>query len=735
MSTSAGLATTEVQRDLAEVARRSTSWEQVVELGLHAVHLPEELGGGGGLAELAVVVEELGRSLAPVPLLPTVVASAVVAGSAAGSARSEALTAYADGATGVVVGGAGLLARSNGAGWRVDGLSAPTSGLPGADVVLVHAPTADGGEVWWHLRPGPTAVVQDRHAVDLTRSCGVLVLDGHVVEPDDVLTPPAPPTRDLLTNALHAAEAVGLGRWLLDTAVEHVRTRHQFGRPIGSFQAIHHKVALMLVRLETATAAAWDAARAAGSTPEQQALAAAQAALAGPPAAVDLAVECVSLLGAIGFTWEHDAHRYWRRALALATAVGPESTWARRLGELSRLHARDFALVPGDALPDLRAEIAPALDAAAGLAADEGVMTGWGPVRGGPRRAALAEARLVAPHYPAPWGRDAGPQEQAVIAQELARRGIPQPTTVIGEWVLPTLLEHGTDGQRERFVWPTLRGEIVWCQLFSEPGAGSDLAGLSTRARRVEGGWMLTGQKVWNSYAHEADWGVCLARTDPAAPRHAGISYFLVDMRGAGVDVRQIRQVTGQAEFNEVFLDDVFVPDDCVVGQPGDGWRLATTTLANERLNMGAALGHGGATLLRRAIDDGTCAATPEEALRVLGESTSREMALSALVLRGALARLDGQDPGPTVSVQKVWNAIAQRDGSRALVGVLGPQGAIDDPATPYALDHLGLPAVLFGGGTIEIQLNVIARRVLGLPGEPRKPAPTPVAKEPTRAP
>ncbi len=715
------LATTQDQRDLAALVaaagRDGISWERLVELGVHAVHLPEEYGGGAGLAELAVVVEELGRSLAPVPLLPTVLASALVAGSAPGSARSEALTAYADGATGVVVGDAGLSARPAGDGWRVDGLSLPTSGLPGADVA--HAHTTDGGEVWWRLRPGATAVVEDRPGVDLTRSCGVLVLDGHVVEPDDVLTPPATPTRDLLTNALHAAEAVGLGRWLLDTAVEQTRTRHQFGRAIGSFQAVQHRAALMLVRLETAAAAAWDAVRAIDAPLDQQRLAAAQAAVVGPPAAVDLALDCVGLLGAIGFTWEHDAHRYWRRALALAAAVGPEATWARRLGEAAREHRRDFSLVADDALPPLRAEIGPVLDEAAALPADEGVMTGWGPVRGGPRRARLAEAGLVAPHYPAPWGRGAGPEEQAVIAQEYAVRGIAQPTTVIGEWVLPTLLEHGTEAQRDRFMWPTLRGEIVWCQLFSEPGAGSDLAGLATRARRVDGGWLLTGQKVWNSYAHEADWGVCLARTDPDAARHAGISYFLVDMRTTGVDARQIRQSTGQSEFNEVFLDDVFVPDDCLVGAPGDGWRLATTTLANERLNMGAAFGHGSADLVRRAIDEGVCAAEPDEALRVLGANTSREMALSALALRGTIARLGGVDPGPAVSVQKVYNALAQREGSRALVALLGPLGTVDDAATPYAVDHLGLPAVLFGGGTVEIQLNVIARRVLGLPGEP----------------
>ncbi|MFT4082536.1 MAG: acyl-CoA dehydrogenase family protein, partial [Nocardioides sp.] len=452
----------------------------------------------------------------------------------------------------------------------------------------------------------------------------------------------------------------------------------------------------------------------------QHRLAAAQAAVLGPPAAVRLALDAVTLLGAIGFTWEHDVHLYQRRALALAADSGPEADWAHALGELALDHRRDFSLVgPGD-LAELRAEIGPVLDRAVTLPEDDGALTGWGPAGGGPRRAVLAEAGLVAPHYSAPYGRDAGPREQAAIAQEFARRGLSQPTTVVGEWVLPTLLEHGSDAQRDRFVGATLRGEIVWCQLFSEPGAGSDLAGLSTRATKVEGGWSLSGQKMWNSYAHLADWGVCLARTDPEAPRHAGISYLLVDMRSPGVEVRPIRQSTGRAEFNEVFLDDVFVPDDCLVGEPGQGWRLAGTTLANERLAMGGALSHGGADLVRRVVAERTYAVSRDEALTVLGRNVSREMVLSALGLRSVLARLAGGEPGAAASVQKVLNAIAQRDGSGALVGLLGPALLVDEPDSPYAVDHLGLPAVLFGGGTIEIQLNLIARRILALPGEPR---------------
>ena len=182
-----------------------------------------------------------------------------------------------------------------------------------------------------------------------------------------------------------------------------------------------------------------------------------------------------------------------------------------------------------------------------------------------------------------------------MIDEELAAAHVHRPHLAVGAWALPTIIAHGTPEQQERWVGPTLRGELVWCQLFSEPGAGSDLAALSTRATRHDGGWVLNGQKVWTSIAMRADWGICLARSDPDAPKHDGITYFIVDMHSEGIEVRPLREITGAAMFNEVFFTDVFVPDDCVVGAVNGGWRLARTTLANERVSMasGATFGFG----------------------------------------------------------------------------------------------------------------------------------------------
>lgn len=705
---------------------RPAFWDALVRQGLHALHLPDDHGGAeAGLTELAVVVEQLGRGLVPGPYLPTVLTSAIVAGTGMpptgdGGPRDELLKAFGEGATGSLVTGGGLRAETGPDGWLVTGTSVPVLGLPGAELVVVRVEVPDGEPLWFRLADASSATVCTETGTDLTRSVGRLKLSDHRVGAPDVLVAPDPDLVDLTTNALLAAEAAGLAAWCLETAVEYVRTRVQFGKPIGSFQAVQHKAAMLLVRTELAVAAAWDTARAEVQPAEQQRLAAAHAALTALPLGIDAALECVTLLGGIGFTWEHDVHLYWRRAISIASVGGTEEQWSGRLGEAALVAERDFSFVDEGALPDLRSRVGKVLDEVLTLPPDPGSETGWASARGGPRMARLAKAGLVAPHYPAPYGLGAGPEEQAVVAQEYARRGLAPATTIIGEWVLPTILAHGSPEQQERFLAPSLRGEIVWCQLFSEPGAGSDLAGLSTRAARVDGGWSLSGQKVWTSSAHEADWGVCLARTDPEVPKHKGLSYFLLDMRSPGIDVRPLRQATGLSEFNEVFLDDVFVPDDCLLAGPGDGWRLATTTLANERLSMGTMLAYGGARLVKRLIADGAHATSREEAVRVLGRNTAREMSLGALNLRSVLSRLSGQQPGAEISVQKVYNAMAQRDGSRALVSLLGPAGALTapsvDPSADYARDHIALPSVLFGGGTIEIQLNVIAQRILGLP-------------------
>ncbi len=274
--------------------------------------------------------------------------------------------------------------------------------------------------------------------------------------------------------------------------------------------------------------------------------------------AVDSAKDCIQLLGGIGFTWEHDAHMYLKRATATRQLLGGSDGFVDRVVELARRGVRRSLAT------DLPPEAAEVRDEIAAIVADLAAREGED------QRRAIVDAGLVSPHWPAPYGRDADAVEQLVIDEEMAAAGLMRPHLGVGAWALPVIISYGTDAQRERWVRPTLLGQITWCQLFSEPGAGSDLASLTTRAERGTGGWLLTGQKVWTSMARPPrSGGSAWPGPIPTCPSTTGITYFIVDMTTPGLDIRPLRELTGEAMFNEVFLDDVFVPDDCVIGKPG----------------------------------------------------------------------------------------------------------------------------------------------------------------------
>ena len=674
-------------------------WAAVRDQGYLGIALPESAGGdGGGLTELAVLLEEAARGLLPGPLLPTVLTSLAVArfGPAA------LLPAFAGGATaGCVTVPDGLQAVPADGGWQVTGTSAPGPGLLSGQYLLLGARGPDGD--LWFVTPSDqagTLKTEKADGIDLTRDIGTATLAGHLVPAGHVLAVSSAELRGLMA-ALFAAEAAGVARWCQQAGLAYVKVREQFGRPVGSFQAIKHKCARIFAQVELLTGAAWDAASAVGQGGDQAAFATAAAAVTCLPTAVDLALDTVTLFAGIGYTWEHDVHLYWRRALSLHTLLGPAADWEVRLGELAATVSRARELRIEGEPAGFRDWVAATL---AGVqAAPEGA-----------RRRLLADAGLVSPHYPRPYGLAADAIAQVVISQQFERAGLQQPSTVIGEWALPTILAHGTEAQRERFVLPTLRGEVSWCQLFSEPEAGSDLASLRTRAVQADGGWLVNGQKVWNSNAQHADWGICLARTDPDVPKHKGISYFLIDMHAPGVDVRPLREANGGYLFNEVFLDNVFVADDQLVGAPGEGWRLARTTLGNERVSIGSGMQARAASPAQLAARYG---ATGPAVTRDVGRLTGWQNAADAMTQRGLLQRLDGMQPGAEGSVLKLMFSVLGADVKRTALGWAGPAAAAASPGGDGpAQAHLTLPATLIGGGTSEIQLNVIAEQVLGLP-------------------
>ena len=452
------------------------------------------------------------------------------------------------------------------------------------------------------------------------------------------------------------------------------------------------------------TAAAWDAAVALAADEEQAGFAADVAGAVALDGAVRVAQTCIQVLGGIGFTFEHDAHLYLRRATTLRALLGGGDVWAASLAARAASGVRRRVEVDlGGRDAGVRDEVRDRVAEVAALPEPA-------------RRAALVERGYLTPHWPAPYGLGADPVTQLVVDEELARAGIERPDLKIGGWAAPTVLEHGTDAQRERFVRPTLTGEIGWCQLFSEPGAGSDLASLRTRAVRDEGagGWRLTGQKVWTSLAHEADWAICLARTDPDAPQHRGITYFLVDMGSPGIEIRPLRELTGDAMFNEVFLDDVLVPDDCVVGRPGDGWRLARTTLANERVAMASSrLGVSTERAVALAAD-----ATPAERVRV-GHAVALATVCTLLGVRTTLRSLAGQGPGAESSVAKLLGVRSRQDASELVVELLGERVVLeaDDPQVAADVHEMLMTRCLsIAGGTTQVLRTVAAERILGLP-------------------
>jgi len=662
----------------------------LADLGLFSVAIPEDRGGAGGSVEdLCAMVEEAGKALVAGPVATTALATLVLddpvllaalasgerfAGVAIegpeGSVQFDSETSRATGTLPWVLGaaeggllilpadGRSLLVDTLSDGVKIEPLPAADFSRPLARVVLTSARA--------------TAIAESRQRVEE------------------------------LTATVLAAEAAGVTRWSLDTAVAYAKVREQFGKPIGSFQAVKHLCAEMLCRAEQAEVAAADAARAAAdSDADQFSIAAALAASIGIAAAKANVKDCIQVLGGIGCTWEHDAHLYLRRAHGIGRFLGGAERWLRRVTALTQAGVRRRLGIDLSQVEGLRPEIAAAVAEVAALPADQ-------------RQPALAEAGLLASHWPAPYGRGASPAEQLLIDQEMAAAGVVRPDLVIGWWAAPTILEHGTPEQIERFVPATLRGEFLWCQLFSEPGAGSDLASLRTKAVRSQdpdGGWLLTGQKVWTSAAHKARWGVCLARTDPDVPKHKGITYFLVDMTSPGIDIRPLREITGDALFNEVFLDNVFVPDEMVVGTVNDGWRLARTTLANERVAMaaGTALGNPMEELLNVLAEMDLDVAQQDRLGRLI--ATAQTGAL--LDQRIAQLALGGQDPGAQSSVRKLIGVRYRQALAEYAMDVSEGGGLVANRAV---FDFLNTRCLTIAGGTEQILLTVAAERLLGLP-------------------
>ncbi|HVA74772.1 MAG TPA: acyl-CoA dehydrogenase [Acidimicrobiales bacterium] len=672
-------------------------WEDLAALGWLGLHLPEDHGGSGfGLEELIVVVEEAGRAVCPGPLVPTLVASAVIEAVADKEVAARLVPGLASGAA---VGAFGLGGSVRVAGGKASGDAGLVLGAGLADIVVI---PSGADIVIVDKRDGGVDVSVPANLDPARRSGRVTLRDASA----EVVAGARSKLVDIARLIL-AAEATGVARECTEMASEYAKARIQFGRPIATYQAVKHHCSNMLVATELATAAVWDAARAGHGDPAQFSYASAVAASLGVEAADQNSQLNIQVHGGIGFTWEHDAHLFQRRANAIAAIIDAE-TAARDVTDLVRRGVRRERTV------DLPPEAEQIRDDVRAFAA---TLSGLDDAEA---REKMIEAGYAMPHWPKPWGRAAGAVEQLVIEQEFSAAGVKRPAYGITGWVILTLIQHATEDQVKRWVRPALNQELIWCQLFSEPDAGSDAAGIKTRGTRVEGGWVVNGQKVWTSGAHLARYGFATVRTNPEAPKHQGITTMVIDMKAQGVEVRPLKQVTGASDFNEVFFNDVFVPDDDVVGPVDGGWTVARATLGNESVSIGG--GQGGAAL---PIDTfiGPLDAHPERlpgGPGRVGRLVSRMQGMDMLNLRSAHRAVAGGGPGPEGNVTKLVLSENGHESAAILAALAGPDLAFTDGdgalAASMVLMHR---AMSIAGGTSEIKRNQIAERILGLPRDP----------------
>jgi alkylation response protein AidB-like acyl-CoA dehydrogenase len=689
-------------------------WQAAADQGLQGVHLAESIGGQGfGILELAVVLAEFGYGAVPGPFVPSAVASALIA------AHDPDAKVLADLASGTAIAAyaldSGLTATRQGDALVIRGevRAVPAAG----EASLLVLPVAiDSGEEWLVLRADQLEI-EPVTSVDPLRPIAHVRANAIEVTDDVVLSNLSVVTARALISTLLSAEAVGVARWATDTAADYAKIREQFGRPIGQFQAIKHKCAEMIANTERATAAVWDAARAIDEARENNwdikgsavEFAAAVAATLAPAAAQHCTQDCIQVHGGIGFTWEHDTNVYYRRALILAAGFGRASEYPQKVVDTAT--TTGMRTIDIDLDPDtekLRGEIRSEVDALKEMDREE-------------RTVALAEGGWVLPHLPTPWGRASNPVEQVIIAQEFSSGRVKRPQVGIAAWVIPSIVAFGTEEQKQRFLPPTFRGEMIWCQLFSEPGAGSDLAGLSTKATRVDGGWRISGQKIWTTAAQFSQWGALLARTDPSAPKHNGITYFLLDMKSEGVTVKPLRELTGQEFFNTVYIDDVFVADEYVLGEVNRGWEVSRNTLTAERVSIGGSDLNFLASLpqLVEFVRDGQF---DQVARHRAGQLIAEGHAAKLLNLRSTLLTLAGGDAMPSAAISKLLSMRTGQGYAEFAVSSFGADAAIGDKDTPPGKWDdflLSSRATTIYGGTSEVQLNIIAERLLGLPRDP----------------
>jgi alkylation response protein AidB-like acyl-CoA dehydrogenase len=753
------------------------SWlRKSAELGWFAMLVPEADGGGSvsdaGLLDAAIIAEQMGRFVQPGPFIPLNVAAAAIAVEGSAAQREALLPAIVTGehvvawafadAHGNWDAGAGLQARRNGDDLVISGSRGCVQDAISADALLVAA-SLDGVPVQLLVpASAPGVTIRPLRALDLSRRFADVEFDDVRVGRDDVLgTGGTGPLNAQLLNAmvLTCADTIGAIDALFTMTVAYARQRIAFGRPIGSFQAIKHILADQALSLEACKAAALAAATAVQAAAPDAAEVASMAAAYIGDVACDIAQECLQVYGGIGYAWEHDLHLFLRRvrsnsllfgepswhrervcafaradASAPATASGPASGSAPAApadpADLAdyRQRARDWLaanLAPRDPGAQQRpAHEVPPEELARDLARDRS------------RQRAMHQAGYAGITLPAQYGgQGLSKGHQQAWSEESAGYALPAPGGVAGgvtlSVILPTLLAHASEEQKREWIPRMLSSDEIWVQLLSEPGAGSDLAGIHTRAVRDGDHWVLTGSKIWSSGAMSADYGICLARTDWDVPKHRGLTWFKVPLHDDRVTVRPVREINGGAEFCEEFLDGVTVDDSMVIGEVNGGWPIAATMLAFERRNVSGQRESPGAASSQRQRQLAPDLVELAVARGAAGDPTVRQLIARAhindyvqeqLATRVMAAMMAGTADPAGASLIKLGLGIIAPLRAAAALEISGRRGvawADGEPGEAAALNFLNGRIMSIAGGSNQIQRNIIGERILGLPREP----------------
>jgi alkylation response protein AidB-like acyl-CoA dehydrogenase len=721
-------------------------WKTLVSLEWPGLAVAVEHGGSGaGAVELAVLLEELGWAADPSPFLATTTQHLPLVEVLEGPVRADRLAAIAAGSPGAaILDGSAITATADGDGWILDGTAAHVLDAGRADALAVVAPTPGGPGVFVLARD--QVEVAAERTVDASLHLGTVTLDGVRVPATHAATGPA--VADGIQRASDAAlgglaaTMVGAAQHVFDLALDHIQQRHQFGVPIGSFQAVKHMAVDAYTALQRARATVHFAALTYAEDDDRRTLAASIAKAAAGDAQRLVVAHGIQLFGGLGYTWENDLQLFAKRAKTgdlLLGSAHPHRLIASRLmldrlaegrsqGELALDEETEAFRREFDAWLD--ANLPPEAEAAAERSGSSSHIPGW--ARAWQRK--MFDAGWLVPSNPPEYGgRNATLLQQFVHQEELGRRKIylsfnPQGLSII----VPSILAFGTEEQKQRWALPILRAEITASLGMSEPDAGSDLAGLRTRAVLDGDRFIVNGQKVWTSGAHDAQVILAFVRTDPDAPKHQGISCLLIPTDSPGLTRRPFGSINSRTDldFNEVFFDDVEVPLENLVGELHQGWRVATGSLGHERamLWLGYAdrlddlVRRGGQELLERGLRDDAYALdwfgqliTDSQALQLLGHRT--------------LAKVQQGMVPQEQSILKLFGSEAVARATLHVLETVGPD-ALDPsvrsaPLEPYNLDawsdgwfelYLRSFSATIAGGTSQIQRNIVAEHVLGLP-------------------